>query len=191
MNSAVTGFVLLRMEGNDGAMLFRRKTTPPPVVAPKPAEPAPAIVEVVEETGSRKKILVIDDDPIILQTLSFTLKSRGYQVITATDGSQAIGLMRDEQPDMMLVDVCFPPDVASGGSVPWDGFQITQWIRRFNGKVPAILISGSEKPEYQQRASALGAEFFQKPIDNERLLACVSSALERNMAMAPRPAVVN
>lgn len=172
------------MARNDIRMLFRRKTTPAPAPAPKAVEPVAAPqAPVVEETGPRKKILVVDDDPVILQTLAFTLKSRGYQVITATDGSQAIGLVRDEEPDMMLVDVSFPPDVASGGVGPNDGFQLTQWIRRFNGKLPAIVISGSDKPEYKQRASALGAEFFQKPIDNDRLLACVSSALNNGQRL--------
>src|ERR1051325_9317347 len=138
-------------------MFFRRSKKPvaaPPPLPVVPVEPEIEATETSEATGSRKKILVVDDDPIILKTLSFTLKSKGYQVITATDGSQAIGIMRDEEPDMMLLDVSYPPDVASGGSVPWDGFQIAQWIRQMNGKIPTIVFSGTDRPEYKQRAAA-------------------------------------
>jgi CheY-like chemotaxis protein len=158
-------------------MLFwKKKTTAAAVPPPIPVTP-PAPVEPVDDGAPRKKIMVVDDDPIILKTLSFTLQSKGFKVVTATDGSQAIGLMRDESPDMMLVDVTLPPDVGAGGVVPWDGFQVAQWIRRMNGRVPTIVISGTDRPDYQQRAKALGAEFFAKPINNDLLLASIASAI--------------
>jgi CheY-like chemotaxis protein len=165
-------------------MFFRRKKLPdapvPPLVSLKSPQASEKISISANTGGPQKKILVVDDDPIILKTLSFTLQSKGYQVITAIDGSQAIGMMRDEEPDMMLVDVCIPPDVASGGCVPWDGFQITQWIQQMHGKIPTIVISGADQPDYEKRAKAVGAEaFFPKPIDNGLLLASISSALAK------------
>ena len=155
-------------------MFFRKK---------KAAEQPPVkSVELVEsqDTGApRKKILVVDDDPISVKTLSLTLNARGYNVLSAVSGSEAIGVMRDESPDMMLVDVCLAPDVASGGVVPWDGFQVTRWLQHANTKrIPAIIISGSNKPDYKKHAASIGADaFMAKPLDNAVLLGSIAAAL--------------
>lgn len=156
------------------AMLFFKKKAPPPPVLVNIPPPKPEAVELPDDGKPRKKIMVVDDDPVVLKALSFTLRSKGYQVVTASDGSQAIGLMRDEEPDMMLVDVSFPTEVGSG----WDGFQIAQWIRQMNGGLPTIVMSGSDKPEYKKRAASVGAQaFMTKPIDNELLLGTIGKAL--------------
>lgn len=124
-----------------------------------------------------KKILIVDDDAVILKTLSMILKSAGYEVVTATDGSEAIGVMRDDAPDLMLVDVCLPP----GLPISWDGFQVAQWLRAVNGAIPTIVISGADKPEYAQQAAATGAHaFIAKPINNQLLLDTIASVLARN-----------
>lgn len=154
-------------------LFFRKKAPAPPVPVTIPA-PKPEPIEPPDDGQPRKKIMVIDDDPVVLKALEFTLKSKGYKVVTATDGSQAIGLMRDAEPDMMLVDVSFPNEMGAG----WNGFQIAQWIRQMNGKLPTIVMSGADKPEYQKRAAAVGAQaFMTKPINNELLLASIASAL--------------
>src|SRR5258708_35376570 len=77
----------------------------------------------------RKKILVVDDSPIILKTLSMKLKARGYDVLTAEDGSTAVSTARRERPDLILLDITFPPDVAHGGGVAWDCFLIMHWLK--------------------------------------------------------------
>jgi CheY-like chemotaxis protein len=137
--------------------------------------------QVAAQPGARhKKILVVDDDPIILRTLSLKLKSKGFDVVTASEGSQAITVTRKEKPDLMLLDVNFPPDVSHGGGVPWNGFVITQWLRRLNdtNKMPIIVISGVDRAEYAQQASAVGANaFLKKPINNDELLASIDTAL--------------
>jgi two-component system KDP operon response regulator KdpE len=157
-------------------MFFRKKNV---TRAELPAMQSTAPVE-SERTGEpRKKILVVDDDPITVKTLSLTLKARGYDVLSAVNGSEAIGVVRDSNPDMMLVDVCLAPDVASGGIVPWDGFQVTRWLQHANSKkIPAIIMSGSDKPEYKGRAASVGADaFMAKPIDNAVLLGSIAAAL--------------
>jgi CheY-like chemotaxis protein len=156
-------------------MLFRRKK-----VAPVAPVSVPATKTESQEAGeARKKILVVDDDPIIVKTLTLTLNARGYDVLSAGDAAEAIGKMRDEKPDMLLVDVSLPPDCASGGVVPWNGFQITQWLQRMStAKIPTIIISGADKPDYKEKAAAVGAEaFMAKPIDNALLLGSIASAL--------------
>jgi CheY-like chemotaxis protein len=126
---------------------------------------------------ARKKILVIDDDPVIAKSLSLTLTSAGYDVLTAQDGFEAIGLVRDEAPDLMLVDVCLAPSLP----ITWDGFQVAQWLRQVNRPIPIIVISGSFKPEYERQAIACGARaFFVKPLDNKLLLDLIASALSKN-----------
>jgi CheY-like chemotaxis protein len=93
------------------------------------AEPIclPGLAFVPEEVKS-KKILVVDDNAIILKTLSLKLQRVGYQVVTASDGSAAIRAMREEKPDLLVLDVSFTPDVPHGGGVPWDGFLLMKWL---------------------------------------------------------------
>jgi CheY-like chemotaxis protein len=142
-------------------------------------------IESPETTAPRKRILVIDDDPVIVKTLTLTLNTGGYQVVSAMDGSQAISIMHEQKPDMMLVDVGLPPDLAGGANIAqWDGFQVTRWIQQVNSKkIPTIIISGTNKPEYPKQARAVGAEgFLPKPIDNEFLLSAIATALSRKPA---------
>lgn len=158
-------------------MLFRRKKVAK--VAPVPVE-VPSTQTGTQGAGeARKKILVVDDDPVIVKTLTLTLNARGYDVLSAVDAADAIGKMRDANPDMLLVDVTLPPDCASGGVVPWNGFQVTQWLQRMaTGKIPTIIISGTDKPGYKEKAVAAGAEaFMTKPLDNALLLGSIASAL--------------
>jgi CheY-like chemotaxis protein len=129
---------------------------------------------------NRKKILVVDDNEVILKTLSFKLKANNYDVVTALDGSEAVAAVRKEKPDAILLDISFPPDVAHGGGVPWDGFRIIQWLRRMDEAkdIPIIIITGGDAAKYQSRAVAEGAlAFFTKPIDHEALLKTLHGAL--------------
>lgn len=146
---------------------------------------APVIGPLVSlKTDERpKKILIIDDDPVILLALSNALKSGGYQVVTAADGGEAISKVRDEQPDMLLVDVCLPLDMVGCGALGWDGFQVARWIRNLNHKAPSIMMSSTDKPEYHQRAADAGAHgFLAKPISKGLLLAAIASILNDQRA---------
>jgi len=128
----------------------------------------------------RKKILVVDDSPVILKTLSMKLKSRGYDVLTAEDGSVAVSTARRERPDLILLDITFPPDVGHGGGVPWDGFLIMDWLKRMDEAkdIPIFIITGGDPERYKARSMAAGAvAFFQKPINNEELLSAIQDEL--------------
>ena len=137
---------------------------------------------------NRKKILVVDDNPVIIATLSMKLKAAGYDVLTATDGSEAVSAARKDKPNLILLDISFPPDVAHGGGVQWDGFIIIEWLRRLDEakNVPVIVITGSEAEKYRQRATALGAvAFFQKPVDNDGLLEVIKKTLSEDATLKP------
>ena len=124
-----------------------------------------------------KKILVVDDNEIVIKTISLKLQGAGYQVLTAMDGSEAVALVRKEIPDLILLDLSFPPDVEG---VPWDGFRIMEWFHRLETmkKIPVIVITGSEDPTARQRATSTGAvAFFQKPIEHDYLLKVIRATL--------------
>jgi len=124
-----------------------------------------------------KKILVVDDDEIVLKTLSLRLQGAGYQVFTALDGAEAAATARKEHPDLVLLDIGFPPAV---DGVPWDGFRIMDWFHRLETarKIPVIIITRSEDPKIKERAASSGAvAFFHKPIDHDDLLKVIRSVL--------------
>lgn len=119
-----------------------------------------------------KKILVVDDDRVTLLATGRKLSSLGYHVITAADPAGTISAVRSEKPDLVLLDVSFPPDVAHGGGVSWDGFLLVSWLRRMDEakNTPIVMISMDDSPEQIKRARAVGAAgFFPKPINYEGL----------------------
>ena len=135
-----------------------------------------------------KKILIVDDNPVIIAALSMKLLSAGYRALTASDGSEAVSMARKERPDLILLDINFPPDVAHGGGVGWDGFRIIEWLRRMDEAkdIPVIVISGDEAAKYRDRSMAAGAVgYFQKPIDNNALLEAVKKALSEKPDKPP------
>lgn len=126
---------------------------------------------------THKKILVVDDDPVIQKAFGIKLKSSGYEVLTATDGSTAVNVVRTQKPDAILLDINFPDDF---GSVAWDGFRIMEWLKRMDEatKIPIFIISGGNPDKYVARARELGAvAFFRKPIIHEELVAALQRVL--------------
>ena len=129
---------------------------------------------------SQKKILVVDDNPVIVRTLGMKLKSKGYEVLTALDGATASSTVRTNKPDLILLDISFPPDAANVGGVAWDGFLILDWIRRIDGaqNIPIIIITGGDPKQYKDRSMAAGATaFFHKPINNDELLDVIQKTI--------------
>src|SRR5215470_1695228 len=134
---------------------------------------------------NQKKILIIDDSPVFLKTVSAKLTPHGYHALTARDGGEGISTVRHERPDLILLDINFPPDVAHGGGVSWDGFLIMNWLRRMDeGKdIPVIMITGGDPAKYKDRSLAAGAVgFFHKPLDHDELLNVVRQTLGESAA---------
>jgi len=124
-----------------------------------------------------KKILVVDDNEIVVKTLSLKLQGAGYRVITALDGAEAVAAARKDAPDLILLDISFPPDV---GGVPWDGFRIMEWFQRLDmaKKIPIIIITGTEDPKARERATSSGAiAYFQKPLEHDYLIKVIRATL--------------
>lgn len=130
--------------------------------------------------GRRRKILVVDDNVIIVKTLAFKLKANGYDVLTALDGAAAVSNVRKERPDLILLDISFPPDVGHGGGVPWDGFLIMHWLRHIDEgrNTPIVVITSSDPVKYEGRALNAGAvAFFHKPLDHDALINVIRQTL--------------
>jgi CheY-like chemotaxis protein len=136
-----------------------------------------------------KKILVVDDNPIILSVLSSALKPRGYEVFTAVDGPAAFTVVLWEQPDLILLDIFFPPDIFQSGNT-WDAFQIMHWLQRMGGpqanRTPVFVISGAEPGEFRDRCLAAGAvDYFQKPVKIPELLDAIQQIFRPRVSDVP------
>jgi CheY-like chemotaxis protein len=132
------------------------------------------------DTAPARKILIVDDNEVILKTISLKLQAAGYRAITALDGAEAVAAVRKDVPDLILLDISFPADV---GGVEWDGFRIMAWLHRLEAvkKTPVIIITGGEDTKSRDRAVAAGAvAYFHKPIDHDDLLKVIRTTLSAN-----------
>jgi two-component system sensor histidine kinase ChiS len=131
-------------------------------------------------TPGTKTILVVDDNKVVLKAMYFTLTGKGYRVLMAESGAETITLLRKDKPDLILLDLDFPPDAANVGGNLRDGFLIIDWARRMCDaeKIPVIIISSTDPAKYKERAEAAGIlTFFHKPVDKEKLLEAVHAKL--------------
>ena len=136
---------------------------------------------------NRPKILIVDDNPVIIATLSIKLRLAGYDVVSAADGSEAIAAARKEKPVLILLDINFPADVG----IAWDGFKVIAWLQRLEEVkgVPVVVISGGDAAKFKDRAIEAGAiAYFEKPVDNNKLLEVINQTLgEKAAKPAPNP----
>lgn len=126
---------------------------------------------------NRRKILVVDDNPVVVKSLCLKLDAAGYEAVTAIDGSEAVSQVRKENPDLILLDLNFPVDVTS---VQWDGFRIIEWLHRLDSakKIPIIVITGAEDSKTKDRVLASGAvAIFHKPLEHDDLLKVIAHTL--------------
>src|SRR5436190_13715618 len=129
-----------------------------PASIPMPGMAFEAAVGVTKIGPARKRILVVDDNVVFLKAMSFKLRDHGYEVLTAVDGASAVNTVRRLIPDLILLDLNFPPDVAHGGGVGWNGLLILNWLRRMNEAqhVPVIAITGGDLEKYKAECDAAG-----------------------------------
>jgi CheY-like chemotaxis protein len=129
---------------------------------------------------SAKRILIVDDDKIAVDAFTRLLNDAGYDILSAADGSDAVSIARHEKPDLIILDLVFPPDVSHGGGVPWDGFLIMDWLQRQSEAkdIPVVVVTAADADQNRNRAYAKGAiGFFQKPINGGELVDLVQKVL--------------
>lgn len=116
------------------------------------------------------RILIVDDDRLILTGLANGLEDRGYEVIKAASGEEAVLLADTAQPDLVLMDICFP-----GIS----GIEAAQRIRE-KLDIPIIFLSALDTEEVVRQAITLGTlSYLVKPITIKQLVPAVETALAR------------
>ena len=132
--------------------------------------------------GQGRKILVVDDNMIVLKAFEMKLKASGFEVVMATEGAAAVSAARANRPDLIVLDINFPPDVGSSG-MQWDGFNIMQWLRRVHEGLdtPIVVLSREDPAHYEQLCLAAGAAaYFQKPVDYKAFLQTILTLLGDN-----------
>jgi len=120
-------------------------------------------------------ILVVEDVPNILELLDVTLRFKGYPVVTANDGEQALEMVPKEEPALIITDIMMPN---------MDGYTLAFNLRRNpeTSHIPIIFLSATYvTPEDKAFAMSLGAvRFLEKPVDTEDFLLTVAEVLTNN-----------
>jgi DNA-binding response OmpR family regulator len=107
------------------------------------------------------KILVIDDDMLLLRMITRILVTDGHEVYTASDGERGMALYRDKQPDLVITDIVMPNQ---------EGFETILTLRRDDNPVKIIAISGMDT-EMLETARLIGADdIIEKPFRAQELL---------------------
>ena len=129
---------------------------------------------------NKRSILIVDDSVTVLKALENKLGAAGYKTATATDGSEALEQAAKLRPDLVIMDINFPPDISQGG-IAWDGFRIIEWMRYTGsaGTAPAIIITSDDPEAHRARALAAGVvAVFPKPISIPDLLGTIAECFD-------------
>lgn len=116
-----------------------------------------------------KKVLIVDDEPSIVETTRFILESEGYHPLVASDGVAAMELVRQERPQVVLLDVMMPK---------LDGFEVCRMIREEPELKETFVLILTARGQRADEAIALeaGADaYMRKPFDEDEFLARVES----------------
>ncbi len=123
--------------------------------------------------GGKGNILVVDDEPQITRVLKTTLSSHGYGIRTAADGDEALQVMKDWAPDLVITDLRMPN---------MDGLDLCRSLRA-KSRIPIIVLSVKGEERIKVEALDAGADdYVTKPFSTNELLARVRAALRRAAA---------
>jgi CheY-like chemotaxis protein len=127
-------------------------------------------------------ILVVEDVPNVLELLDVTLRFKGYPVVTARNGQEALDLIKSEPPSLVITDILMPK---------MDGYALAHRLRSNpqTRHIPLIFLSATYvTPEDKQFAISIGAvRFIEKPIDTEEFLLTVAELLTKAPEPTPEP----
>jgi DNA-binding response OmpR family regulator len=117
------------------------------------------------------EILVVEDDPIIRQTVDYALRRAGFETRTSADGREALDMARQSAPDVILLDLMLPG---------MDGFTFAEQIRKTDEGVAIIMVTALDTERDKVRGLDAGADdYLTKPFSMEELLARVRANLRR------------
>ncbi|MCD4753781.1 MAG: response regulator, partial [Anaerolineaceae bacterium] len=117
-----------------------------------------------------KKILVVEDELALRETISYNLRQQGYKVLTVDDGEQAISIAESESPDLMLLDIMLPT---------MDGFEVCRIVRQ-EMNLPIIILTARSSEIDRVLGLEMGADdYIVKPFSMRELLSRVKAQLRR------------
>ncbi len=120
-----------------------------------------------------RKVLVVDDEPVLVETIAYNLEQAGYEVMTAADGASALEVARRERPDLVILDIMLPE---------MDGLEVCRLLRRENSTATTPIMMLTAKGEEIDKVVGLevGADdYVTKPFGRRELLARVKALLRR------------
>src|SRR5436190_22547970 len=129
-------------------------------------------------TAQAGKIVVADDDAALLQTLTWILKNKGYDVVPVPNGENLVGRLEEERPDLLMLDIMMPKV---------DGLQLLDRIKHDQrwADLPVLMVSSMPPEEATVRSLGLGAaDFISKPFRVRELLARVEAHIRVGRALA-------
>jgi len=121
------------------------------------------------------KILVVDDEPMIVETLEMKFKEKGYTVYTATDGKAAIKEAKDKLPDLILLDVMMPK---------MNGFEVLKKLKadRKTVNIPIVMLTGEkEQKDIAEGIRNQAEKYLVKPLDSDQVLIEIEKTLSLRM----------
>ena len=119
-----------------------------------------------------KRLLVVDDDPAMRESLEELLRLQGYRVLTAADGTEGLRVVHDESPDLIILDVAMPG---------LDGFSVAMLIKKDPtlNQIPIVLYSGCLEENFALRAYETQVEYFlPKTLNVRPILTAIRKLLE-------------
>src|SRR5262249_30093913 len=144
----------------------------------------PVVARSPLDRSNGKLVLVIDNDPLVLEGMSGILRSWGCQVVTAASDSKAIEAFKEinRRPDLIISDF----HLSDGRS----GLEAIEQVRSaLAAEIPAFLISGDTNPKVQGDARAKGFHLLHKPVDPMALRAMFNQAVKRPQPAPKQPGV--
>lgn len=129
---------------------------------------------------TKQKILVVDDEPNIIELVAFHLQKEGYQVVTGSDGLDALVLVKSEQPDLAVLDVMLPK---------LDGFEVCRQLRLDQNQIPVIMLTAKDDEISRVLGLEIGADdYITKPFSPRELIARIKTIFRR---LKPKEASVS
>ncbi len=119
-----------------------------------------------------KKVLLVDDEPNILLSLEFLMKKQGYYVFIARDGKEALTIIHQENPEIVILDIMMPEV---------DGYEVCRYIKNntLTQDTKVIFLSAKAKESEIEFGYALGADLYlTKPFSTRNLIKQVNDLLE-------------
>jgi DNA-binding response OmpR family regulator len=136
----------------------------------KPVEPSDDSPRPASSATGGKRVLLVDDDQEIVESMKTVLESKGYEILVARDGNQGLVLAEQENPDLVVLDMMMPKR---------SGFLVLERLRR-SRPVPlrVIMITANEGSRHKAYAEMLGVDdYIRKPFAMDRLLDSVQRLL--------------